>query len=59
MQSRIYKVKDSELRYTEEDLKNNSKKYWNDKFEIDARVFERKYIRKLMKYYISFKKTCQ
>lgn len=55
MQSNIFKIKDSELSYSEEDVTFNRKKYRNNKHEIDARVFERKYVRKFMKYYMIFK----
>lgn len=51
MQSQILGVKDSQLGYTEEDFERNSKKYRNDKYEIDARKFERKYVRRFMRYY--------
>jgi len=51
MQSQIFGVRDSQLGYTEEDFKKNSKKYSNDKYEIDARKFERRYVRRFMRYY--------
>jgi len=54
MQSSIFKVKDSELTYTNEDVEYNRKKYRCNKYEKDARRFERRYVRKFMKYYIAF-----
>jgi len=59
MQSQILKIKDSQLQYNDYDLANNTKKYWNNKFEIDARRFERKYVKKFLRYYVNFKKVCQ
>jgi len=55
MQSEIYHIKDRQLKYTEEDIKKNSKKYWNNRFEKDARNFEKKYVRRFMRYYTEFK----
>jgi len=55
MQSEILGIKDSQLKYTQKDLERNSKRYWNNKYEVDARKFERRYIRKFMRYYVSFK----
>ena len=57
MQSQVLGIKDSQLHYTEEDMNRNSRKYYYDRYEIDARKFERKYIRKFMKYYMFFKKA--
>jgi len=59
MQSEILGIKDSELVYTEEDIIKNSKRYWNNKYEIDARHFEKKYVRKFMRYYVEFKRAFQ
>jgi hypothetical protein len=59
MQSEILGVKDSDILYSEEDVNNNSKKYWNNKYEIDARNFEKKYVRKFMRYYVEFKHAFQ
>jgi len=57
MQSQVFGIKDKQLLYTEDDYKKNSKKYWNDKFEVDARRFEKKHIRRFMKYYVLFRKS--
>ena len=51
MQSRVLGVKDYQLQYTHEDMQANNKKYRNDKFEIDASKFEKKYVRKFSRYY--------
>jgi hypothetical protein len=59
MQSEILGVKDRDIKYTEEDIVKNSKKYWNNKYEIDARNFEKKYVRKFMRYYVEFKRAFQ
>jgi hypothetical protein len=58
MQSQVLGVKDSELHYTNDDMNRNTRKYYFNKFEIDARKFERKYVRKFMKYYMFFKNAC-
>lgn len=59
MQSEIMGVRDKDIRYSEEDILKNSKKYWNNKYEIDARNFEKKYVRKFMRYYVEFKRAFQ
>lgn len=59
MQSEILGVRDRDLIYTEEDIIKNSKKYWNNKYEVDARNFEKKYVRKFMRYYVEFKRAFQ
>jgi len=51
MQSQILGVKDSELGYTDEDCEKNNLKYRKDKYEIDAREFEKKHVRRFMIYY--------
>lgn len=57
MQSQVLGIKDSQLHYTEDDMDRNTRKYYYDRFEVDARKFERKYVRKFMKYYMFFKKA--
>ena len=59
MQSEVLGIKDSQLRYSDRDMLLNNKKYWNNKYEIDARRFERKYVKKLMRYYVNFKRVYQ
>ena len=59
MQSEIIGIKDREIVYTEEDIAKNSKRYWNNKYEIDARHFEKRYVRKFMRYYVEFKRAFQ
>jgi len=61
MQSEIYGVKDSQIKYTDDDVRNNRKKYRCNKYEKDANLFERKNIRRFVKYYSASKKTisCQ
>jgi len=59
MQSEVLGIKDRDIRYTEEDIQKNSKKYWNNKYEVDARNFEKKYVRKFMRYYLEFKRAFQ
>lgn len=59
MQSEVMGIKDSQFHYSERDMMLNNRKYWNDKYEIDARKFERKYIKKLMRYYVNFKRACR
>lgn len=54
MQSRVLGVKDSDLKYTEEDVEKNNAKYRKDRFEIDARKFEKKYVRRFMRYYMEY-----
>ena len=51
MQSRVLGIKDHQLQYTHEDMLANNKKYRKDEFEIDASKFEKKYVRKFMRYY--------
>ena len=55
MQSEVLGVKDRQIHYTQKDIDLNTKRYWNNKFEVDARKFERKYVRKFMRYYVSFR----
>ena len=55
MQSKIFKIKDKQLEYTQEDVDKNAHAYWSNKYEKDARVFERKYVRQMMRYYVYFK----
>lgn len=55
IQSEIYKVKDSELKYTDEDAEKNKKNYRSNQYEKDANLFERKNIEKFCKYYTFFK----
>ena len=59
MQSKIFKIKDSQLKYTQEDVDKNAHAYWHNKYEKDARKFERKYVRRFMKYYVNFKNDGQ
>lgn len=54
MQSQILGIKDSQLKYTDLDVEKNSKNYRRDKYEIDARNFEKKYVRRFMRYYVEF-----
>jgi len=54
MQSRILGIKDNQLKYTDKDMEENNKKYRLDKFEIDARGFEKKYVRRFMRYYTEY-----
>lgn len=58
MQSEVLGVKDSQLHYTDKDMYLNKKKYWNNKYEVDARKFERKYVKRFMRYYINSKRVC-
>ena len=51
MQSRVFKVSDSQIKYTQEDVDNNTKRYRNNRFEKDATKFEKQYVRKFMRYY--------
>ncbi|NDD59500.1 MAG: hypothetical protein EBZ47_09725, partial [Chlamydiae bacterium] len=51
MQSKILGIKDSQLKYTDQDMEENNKKYRLDKYEIDAREFEKRYVRRFMRYY--------
>jgi len=51
MQSQVLGIKDKDLSYTEEDSDKNNLKYRKDKYEIDARKFEKKYVRRFMIYY--------
>ena len=51
MQSQVLGIKDNQLSYTEQDSEKNNLKYRRDKFEIDAREFEKKYVRRFMRYY--------
>jgi hypothetical protein len=55
MQSQILHVKDKELRYSDDDVRKNNKTYRMNKYEVDARKFEKKYVRRFMKYYVTFK----
>ena len=55
IQSEIYKVKDSELKYSDDDAEKNKKNYRCNKYEKDANLFERKNIDKFCKYYSFFK----
>jgi len=55
MQSEVMGIKDKQIRYNDYDLANNTKRYFNNKYEVDARRFERKYVRKFMRYYKNFK----
>jgi len=57
MQSQVLGIKDYQLHYTQDDMDRNTRKYYYDRYEIDARRFERKYVRKFMKYYMFFKKV--
>ena len=59
MQSEVMGIRDSQLQYTDHDSNNNTRKYFHNKYEIDARKFERKYVRKFMRYYVTFKRACQ
>jgi len=59
MQSEVLGIKDSQVKYNEYDLNNNTNRYYRNKFEVDARKFERKYIRKFMRYYVTFKRAYQ
>jgi len=54
MQSKILKIKDSQLCYTDRDVAYNTLRYRNNKFEVDARKFERSTVRKFMRYYKQF-----
>lgn len=51
MQSRIYKISNSEVSYTDDDVERNTNAYYRNKHEIDARHFERTYITKFYRYY--------
>lgn len=51
MQSKILGIRDTQLKYTDQDIEENNKKYRLDKYEIDAREFEKKYVRRFMRYY--------
>jgi len=55
MQSQILHVKDKELRYSDDDVEKNNKTYRMNKYEVDARKFEKKYVRRFMQYYVTFK----
>jgi hypothetical protein len=55
MQSRVFNIKDNQLQYTQEDVDKNTHAYWHNKYEKDARVFERRYVRRFMRYYINFR----
>lgn len=57
MQSEVLGVKDRQLHYTERDIDLNSKAYRKNKFEIDARKFEKRYVRKFMRYYVNFRRA--
>ena len=59
MQSEVLGVKDSQLGYTDRDMYLNKKSYWNNKYEVDAREFERKHVRRFMRYYVNSKRACQ
>ena len=59
MQSEVLGIKDSQLQYTDHDINNNTRKYFHNKYEIDARKFERKYVRRFMRYYVTFKRACR
>lgn len=51
MQSQVFKVRDSQIKYTQEDVDNNTNRYKNNRFEKDAAKFEKQYVRKYMRYY--------
>ena len=51
MQSQVFKVSDSQIKYTQEDVDNNANRYKNNRFEKDAAKFEKQYVRKYLRYY--------
>lgn len=59
MQSEVMGIRDSQLCYSEKDMILNNKKYWNNRYEVDARRFEKRYVKKLMRYYVNFKRAYQ
>jgi hypothetical protein len=54
MQSRIYRIGTSKIRYTEEDIELNTNAYYRSELEVDARQFVRQYLNKFIKYYNGF-----
>jgi hypothetical protein len=55
MQCRIYKVAESELAYSDEDVIYNRHAYFRNEYEIDARRFSKQHLSKFYKYYKAFK----
>jgi len=49
MQSEVLGIKDQKVHYNDYDLNNNTKRDYNNKYEVDARQYERKYVRKFMR----------
>jgi len=54
MQSRIYKIGTSKIKYTETDIEHNTNAYYRSELEVDARQFVRQYLNKFIKYYNGF-----
>lgn len=57
MQSRVYKVSASKIDYNDDDVERNTHAYSRNEYEVDARQFERTYLKKFYKYYKTFRLT--
>ena len=57
MQSRIYKISANKLTYDNNDVERNTRAYFRNEYEVDARQFSRIHLAKFSKYYRHFSKV--
>jgi len=56
MQDKILHIPGEKLDYTSDDIRDESSKYWDNKYEVQAREFEVKYVEKCYNLYITLEK---
>jgi hypothetical protein len=55
MQSKVYKLSHTKLSYTDDDVFHNTRAYFHNDLEVDARRFSKQYMKKFYRYYKAFK----